>query len=327
MIFITGCNGLVGSFILRNLLQQNFYVRALKRPSSDLSFIEDIKDKVEWVEGDISDITFLDKALKGVHTVIHAAAIVSFSPSDKKNLFKCNVEGTANIINASLNQGVKEFIHISSVAALGRKKGTNTIDESTVWENSPLNTNYAISKYMSELEVWRGMEEGLNVSIVNPSVVLGPGDWNAGSTKIFQYVWNGGKFYTDKMMNYVDVRDVAEIVLRLVNNEKAYGKRFILSGGKISYKDFFELVGKSFNKKSPSIKATPLLSEIAWRVLALKSFFTGQKALITKETVRLSKQSFVYDNSRIRNFLNFQFRPVEETINWVCVELRKKYNV
>lgn len=327
MIFITGCNGLVGSFIVRDLVSRNFYVRALRRSSSDLSLIEDIQDKIEWVEGDICDITQLRKVLKGAHTVIHTAALVSFSPSDKKKLFKTNVEGTSNVVNACLNEGVKELIHISSVAALGRKKNVFTIDEDMIWENSSFNTNYAVSKYLSELEVWRGMEEGLNVTVVNPSVVIGPGNWNEGSSRIFQYVWKEGKFYTEKNLNFIDVRDIAQIVLQLIGNEKAYGNKFILNAGIISYKEFFYKVAQNFNKKAPYIKARPWMGKLAWRVEALKSLITGKKALVTPETARLSQQNFFYDNSKISRFLNFRFRKPDDTINWVCGELRKKYNV
>jgi nucleoside-diphosphate-sugar epimerase len=327
MILITGCNGLIGSFITRNLLSKKYYIRALKRPSGDLSLIGDVVNKIDWVEGDVTDINILEKSLKGIETVIHCAALVSFSSQDRKKLFKINAEGTANIINASLNRGVKEFIHISSVAALGRKKNLTHINENSVWENSDYNTNYAISKYQAELEAWRGMEEGLNVTVLNPSVVLGPGDWEKGSTKIFQYVWNQGKFYSEKKLNFVDVRDISDVVEQLVANEKAYGKRFILNGGQISYKDFFDKVANNFNKKAPYIKAKPWLGELAWRLGALKTFFTGKPSLITKETVKLSQQNFSYDNSKICDFLNFHFRTADETINWVCRELRKKYNV
>ena len=327
MIFITGCNGLIGSYVARNLLAQNYYVRALRRSSSDLSLIKDLESRIEWIEGDINDIGLLEKCLKGVHTVIHTAALVSFSPSEKTTLFKTNVQGTSNLVNVSLKEGVKEFLHISSVAALGRKKNTTHIDENVMWENSSYNTNYAISKYQSELEVWRGMEEGLNVTVVNPSVVLGPGNWNTGSTKIFQYVWNEGKFYTEKEMNYVDVRDVADIVVQLLGNEKAYGRRFILNAGKISYKNFFNKAAEAFHKKAPYVKARLWMGEIAWRLAWLKSLLTGKQSLITKETVRLSQQNFFYNNSKICDFLNFKFRDAEETINWVCRELRKKYNV
>jgi len=327
MIFITGCNGLVGSFIARKLLSENYYIRALKRKDSDLTLVKDIQQKIEWVEGDVQDLPSIEKALTGVDTIIHAAAIVSFVPGDKEKMHKVNVEGTANMINAALSQGVSNFLHISSVAAIGRRKNLLSIDEDIFWENSPYNSNYAISKYMAELEVWRGMEEGLKTIIVNPSIVLGPGSWEDGSTMIFKYGFQENLFYPKGDMNFVDVRDVAEIVVKLLSSEKAIGQRFILNAAALPYKTIFELISKNFDKKSPRILAGPILSEIAWRAAAIKTFLTNGKPGISKETAKASQQNYYYKNSKIVNFLNYNFFPAEETIKWVCGELRKKYNV
>lgn len=325
MIFITGSNGLIGSFIIRKLVSENGSIRALHRKDSNLDMLKDIAHKIEWVEGDISDIGFLDKNLKGVNTVIHAAAVVSYTPSEKKKMFHVNIDGTANIVNASLNNKVKNFIHISSVAALGRKKNSPVVDEKIYWENSTYNTNYAVSKYLAELEVWRGMEEGLNGVIVNPSVVFGPGDWNSGSTKIFKYLWEENNFYTRGEMNFIDVRDVAEIIYRLLNEQKGFGERFILNSIKMPYKEVFFKIADEFGKKRPKFEASAIVSEMAWRMEALRALFTNKNPLITKETARLSRHSFMYDNGKISNLLNYKFIQPEETIQWVCRELIKKY--
>jgi dihydroflavonol-4-reductase len=325
MIFITGCNGLIGSFVARKLLSQNYRIRALKRTSSDLSLIKDISHQIEWVNGDITDITMLEKSLEGINTVIHSAAIVSFTPSDAEMMLKVNVEGTSNIVNASLKNNISRFCHISSIAALGRKKGSALINENSSWENSSYNTNYAQSKYLAELEVWRGTEEGLNAFIINPSVVLGPGDWNAGSSRIFKYVWDEGYFYSRGQANFVDVRDVSEILCRLINSKNMSGERYILNGAKMHYKDLFYKIADGFSKKRPPYKANALLSDIAWRMEVAKSVFTGKKPLITKETVRLSRHTFNYDNTKIKKLLNYEFTDPDKTIKWVCEELVKKY--
>lgn len=327
MIFITGCNGLLGSFIARKLLSQNYRIRALKRTSSDLSLIKDISHQIDWVEGDITDIQLLEKNLVGINTIIHSAAIVSFNPSDVKMMLKVNVEGTANIVNAALKNNINRFCHISSVAALGRKKDSKIINEAAYWENSSYNTHYAQSKYLAELEVWRGMEEGLNAFIINPSVVLGPGDWDMGSAKIFKYIWDQGYFYSSGEANFVDVRDVSEILSRLMISENVRGERYILNGSKMPYKDLFYKIADGFSKNRPPYKANIFLSELAWRIEAVKSFYTGKKPLITKETVRLSSHSFNYDNTKIKKLLNYEFIDPEQTIKWVCGELIKKYNV
>jgi dihydroflavonol-4-reductase len=327
MIFITGSNGLIGSFIVRKLLSHNHTIRALCRKNSDLGLLKDVAHKIEWVEGDITDVRSLEKNLEGIKTVIHAAAIVSFAPSEKNKMFQVNIEGTANVVNAALHNKVDQFVHISSVAALGRRKNLPLVDENIYWENSSYNTNYATSKYFAELEVWRGMEEGLNGFIVNPSVVMGPGNWNEGSTKIFKYLWDESLFYSAGEMNFIDVRDVSDIIYRLMSEEKANRERFLLNASQMPYKEVFYKIADEFGKKRPKFEAGPLLSEFAWRFEALKSMVTGKNPLITKETAKLSRHSFVYDTTKIRKLLNYEFTRPEDTIEWACKELVNKYGV
>ncbi|MBX9851279.1 MAG: NAD-dependent epimerase/dehydratase family protein [Cytophagaceae bacterium] len=327
MIFITGCNGLIGSFVARKLLSQNHHVKALRRGISNLDLVKDISDKIEWVEGDITDITLLEKYMKGADIVIHSAALVSYLPSEKELMLKINTEGTANVVNAALKNNISLFVHISSIAALGRKKNKEIIDENTFWGNSNHNTNYAISKYLSEIEVWRGFEEGLRGFIVNPSVVFGPGNWESGSTRIFKYAWDENLFYSGGEMNFIDVRDVSEIICQLLKEEKAIGQRFILNAHRMPYKDLFSEIAECLGKKKPRYKAGRIISETGWRLAALKSLVTGKDPLITRETARLSGNSFQYDHSKIRNLLNYKFMDPQDTITWVCDELKRRNNV
>ena len=322
MIFLTGATGLVGSYIARRLLEDNTTVRALRRKNSDLSLVKDIAHLIEWVEGDILDVLFLEESLKGVDCIIHAAAVVSFSKRSQGRMMHVNVQGTANLVNAALKNNISRFCHISSVAAIGRGK-SEVIDEESKWEDSHNNTSYAQSKYMAELEVWRGIEEGLDAVIVNPSVVLGPGLINNTSVRLFKYVWNQSPFYTPGEVNYIDVRDVAEIVNQLVEKRNLTG-RFILNAGKISYKELFGKIAENFNRKKPFLKAGSFLSAVAWRVEAIKALITGQEAIITKETARIANQSFFYENTKIRSALNFNFRDINDTIVWTCSVLTKR---
>jgi dihydroflavonol-4-reductase len=324
MIFLTGANGLVGSYIARILLSHNYAIRGLRRKTSDMSLIADIVNKIEWVEGDLTDVQLLDQTIKETDTVIHCAALISFSKKYEKEMFKTNVDGTANMVNACLKNNVKQFCHVSSVAALSRKKNNDLIDEGAVWEASSNNTLYAESKYLSELEVFRGVEEGLNAFIVNPSIIIGPGDWNNGSSKIFKYVYDEYMFYPKGEMNYIDVRDVAEIVFRLLKTE-VKGERFILNAGKIPYKDIFNLMAVRFNKKAPGIEANTLMKELAWRINKITSFFKGNDPLLTKESVKVSGQSYSYNNEKIRSSLNYKFKDVNDSVKWICDELIGRY--
>jgi nucleoside-diphosphate-sugar epimerase len=252
--------------------------------------------------------------------------MISFSSSQKEKMFRSNVEGTANIVNSALKNNVKRFCYISSIAALGRKKKSDNIDETSVWEESSNNTFYAQTKYLAELEVWRGIEEGLNAFIVNPSIVLGPGNWNTGSSRLFKYVFDEKPFYPKGEMNFIDVRDVSDIVCSLLYTETR-GERFILNAGKIPYKDAFFLIADRFKKKRPVYQATRFISEIAWRLYKIRSAFTGKEPLLTKETSRTSGQDYTYSADKIMKLQGVKFRNIGETINWVCDDMIRRKDV
>lgn len=330
MVLITGINGLVGSFLARHFLSKGEKVAGLARPNADLSLLKDVQNQIEWYAGDVLDVLSLEEPVRKADKIIHAAAIVSFAEKDKDLMFKVNVEGTANVVNACLSAGGKYLCFISSVAALGRKIPTNpnsfneliTIDESQQWVDSPLNSNYAKTKYHAELEVWRGIAEGLKAFIVNPSVILGEADWSKSSTQLFKYIYDEKKFYPEGSLNYIDVEDLAKIVYQLFENQTD-NERFILSTAVIQYKDFFDLVAKGFNKKAPSIRISSKISNILWRIEAVRSWFTGKAPLITKETALSSSLHFYYSNKKIKHLLQFEFNTLENSIQRICANLPK----
>lgn len=329
-ILITGITGLLGSFTARRFLKEGFKVVGLKRANSDLSLLQDIESQIVWHEGDILDILLLEKVIEKVNYVVHAAAIVSFAPKDRKKMFKTNVEGTINVVNLCLEKKIKKLCFVSSVAALGRKISNDNftnelikIDEKSTWEDNPLNSNYAKTKYLAEIEVWRGQSEGLNSVIVNPSLILGEADWNKSSTQLLKFVYDEHTFYPAGNLNYVDVEDVVMCIYQLVISDIS-GERFILSAGQIAYKDFFEKVAPKFYKKAPSTLLSKSLTGIVWRLEALRSFFTGNTPLITQETALSSSHSFEYQNDKIKKFLNFSFRDLDESLDRICGNLLKK---
>jgi nucleoside-diphosphate-sugar epimerase len=293
---------------------------------------------IEWVEGDILDIPSLEAAVHSVDFVVHAAAIVSFSPGDKIRMYEVNVEGTANIVNVCLKKGIRKFCHMSSVAALGRSasaiaagkekisSGLNAeivVDEEAKWEDSPYNSHYAQSKYLAELEVWRGIAEGLSAVVVNPSLVLGTGDWKRSSSRVFRYIWQEKPFYTDGQVNWVDVRDVAEIIFLLLEADVS-AKRYILSAGNTSFQQLFYDIADCFNKKRPHIRVRATAAQIIWRLEWIRSQITRKAPLITRETAQLAALSLRYDNEKIRRELRFDFRSISDTIQWCCENYKKQ---
>ena len=329
-ILITGITGLVGSFTARHFLKLGFTVAGLKRQNSDLSLVQNLENQIVWYEGDILDILSLEKAIENVDYVVHAAAIVSFAPKDRDIMFKTNVEGTINVVNICLEKKIKKLCYVSSVAALGRKiPNENTenhvikIDEKATWEENELNSNYAKTKYLAEMEVWRGQSEGLNSVIVNPSLILGEADWNKSSTQLLKYVYDEHNFYPEGNLNYIDVLDVADCIYRLLISDIS-DERFILSVGQISYKDFFAKVARKFNKKPPQTLMGKSFTGIVWRLESIRSFFTGNAPLITKETALSSSHFFEYPNDKIKNALNFSFKDLDESLDRICHNLLQK---
>ncbi|MGC3947234.1 MAG: NAD-dependent epimerase/dehydratase family protein [Chryseolinea sp.] len=216
MIAVTGANGLLGSFVIRKLLEKHDSIVGICRENSDLSLVNDIASRITWRHADIMDPVAFSEALQGVEKVIHTAATVSINPRKADQIMKINVDGTRNVVNACLEHNIKRLVHVSSVAALGSQKGQTRIDEDNKWVDTPFNSVYAQSKYYSELEVFRAYEEGLSAVIVNPSFILAEANWNISSAQFFKYAWEEQPFYISGVMNYVDVLDVAEIVCRLL---------------------------------------------------------------------------------------------------------------
>ena len=323
MILVTGANGLVGSHLIIKLLQQGKLVRALYRTNHTVISHQNLT----WFQGDILDVIALEEAMENVLQVYHCAAIVSFNPKEKEQLFKTNVEGTANVVNACLNAGIDKLLFVSSVAAVGRGKIDEPIEEEMKWVESNNNSAYAKTKYLAEMEVWRGIGEGLDAVIVNPSIILGASDWTKGSAAIFKSVYNEFPWYTEGVNGFVDVQDVVNAMVQLMDSDIT-AERYILSGINGSYKDLFTQIAVEFKKQPPHKKVTPFLAEIVWRLAAIKEKITGTKPLVTKETARTAQSKIYYDNSKLlAAFPSFTYTTLEKSINRICKELIEKYNL
>jgi dihydroflavonol-4-reductase len=332
MIFVTGGTGLVGSHVLLKLAQQFKEFKALKRASSSLDVCksiftyydaDELFTKINWVDGDVNDIPSLEEGMKDCNLLLHCAGIVSFSPSDIELLKKVNIEGTANVMNIALSSGIKKAGFISSIAALGRNSTIGVVDEECHFKPTKLDSNYALSKYFSEQEVWRASAEGLSVIIVNPSVILGFGDWTKGSSQIFEKIYKGLKFYTSGSTGYVDVIDVAESVVQLLFSD-VKNERFIVNGANLKYRDCFDRIAVALGKKKATIKVTAFLKEIAWRGEAVKSLITGKTPLITEETTNSSMTDSTFSTTKIKKRIGFQFTNIDVTIkkyaNWFIAD-------
>ena len=323
-ILVTGGTGFLGAYIIKELVEKNYTVKAIRRSNKLPFFIpQAIFEKVEWIHGDVLDICLLQELMEGVDTVIHSAAKVSFVSSERNEMFKTNIEGTANMVNIALEKNVRRFIHVSSVASLGRTKNGETVDEQNPWAERKFNTNYGISKYTGEMEVWRAIGEGLNAVIVNPSTIIGYGDWNSSSCAIFKTVYDGLPWYTHGINGFVDVEDVARALVQLAETEIA-GERFILNGENYSFRKLFDCIADGFGKKHPHREATPILAAMAWRLEKIKTLISGKPTILTKESARIAQSKTYFDNGKIKKYLpGFVFTPLEQTIQKACASYQK----
>ena len=322
-VLVTGGAGLLGKELISQLLKEGKQVIALfnKTPLANVD-----SDKLQQINCNILDIIGLEEAMLGVDQVYHCAAIVSFNPAQQKEMFKINIEGTANVVNAALNTGVKKLVHVSSVAALGRLRESEPITEKMNWTEETSNSKYGQSKYLGELEVWRGIAEGLDAVIVNPVIILGAGEWNAGSSQLFKTAYNEFPWYTEGVTGFVDVQDVAKAMINLMESDIS-SERFIISAENKSYRDVFNLIARAFNKKQPSKKVTPLLAKIVWRLEAIKSLFSGKNPLLTRETAATAMAVVHFNNSKLLQYLPaFTYKSIEASIINTCGILQQKLN-
>lgn len=321
-IFLTGGAGLVGKELLSQLLDDGYTVRALYHSSP----IEINHPNLEKIQGDILDVVLLEEVFQGISYVFHCAALVSYDPADRYKLLQLNTIGTANIVNECIDSEIKKLVYVSSVAAIGRNRNS-MVNENMTWSEKTNNSQYGRSKYLAEMEVWRGIGEGLNAVIVNPSLILGGDDWSSGSSAIFKSAFDEFPWYSEGMSGFVDVRDVARAMILLMNSDIT-AQRFILSGENVSFRTIFSSIAKCFGKRSPHKKVNPTLAEFVWRLEALKARFSKKKPLLTKETARTSLSTIQFDSSKILKALpGFSFTPIEETIRFTCENLKEKYQL
>ena len=313
----------MGSYIIKELVEKNYSIRAIRRPTSKLPpyISPNIFQGVEWVEGDILDTVSLEDAMSGVDRVIHSAAIISFNKEDKDEMNRVNIMGTANVVNMSLEKNISRFVHVSSVAALGRTKINSHVSEEKKWQDNKNNTHYAISKYKAEMEVWRGVGEGLNAVIINPSTVLGYGDWNTSSCRIFKTVYDGFPWYSTGVNGFVDIEDVAKVAVILLGNSISE-QRFIINAENWSFQELLNTIADGFDKKRPGRRATRGLINLILKLEKIKSIFAGTKPLLTRESARVANSHTYFQNDKILKALpGFSFTPLEESIAKAC----KKY--
>ena len=315
MILVTGATGFLGSVLVRQLLEEDAPVRILRRSSSALDLLGDAADRVEHAVGDITDAASVREAMRGVDAVYHTAAFVGFGgASDADRLHAVNVVGTAHVVDSALAEGVGRLVQTSSQAAFGRpEKAVRVIDETAVWVPSKVNTAYARSKHQGELEVHRGIAEGLDAVIVNPSTIFGPGRAGENTMEIVDKVRHGSMPAAPAGgTNVVDVEDVAA-GHRAAMARGVTGERYFLGSENLRWKTIFDTLADAFDVRGPRIVLPPPLALLAGSLSELAGTLTRSRPTLTRETARISAQFYQYDNTKAREELGITFRPFRAT--------------
>lgn len=317
IVLVTGATGFLGSYLIRLLLDKGYLVRGIRRNNKMANIPVEMMDKVEWIDSDITDVVGMEPAFIGATFVCHCAGLPSFHPKDAARMHKTNVEGTANVVNLCLQHNIAKLIHVSSIAALGRTPERQTLDETSEWVQSQDNSVYAQTKYLAELEVYRGIAEGLHAVIVSPSVIVGSKSWDDGMAGFFKKIDHGLKFCPTGQSGFVDVRDVVIFMENLIRTDYS-GERFILNAVNLKHQAFFQMIAQALKAAPPPILVGPFLAEVAWRVEWLKEKLLGIPPMATKESARASVTHYYYRNEKSLQVPGFSYRPFEQTIQEVA---------
>ena len=337
MILVTGGTGLLGSHLLHELVREQKEVVAVKRSSSNLEEVRrvfgyytngeneltELFGRIRWVDADLRNLADMEQVMQGMDQVFHCAAMVSFQPRDRRKMIRFNTDSTACVVNASLTAGVQKLLHVSSIAAIGRPPEGFPATESLIWSHTKTSTGYAESKFRSEMEVWRGIEEGLKAVIVNPSIILGPGFWERGSSSMFSRVAGGLKYAAPGVTGYVGVQDLVSAMIQLMNSDIS-GERFILSEGDYSYQQVFEMIGTALGVPRELKQVTPSLLRNLSRLDSFAALFRGIR-LITSEHIRAAFGEVHFSAEKVRKALDMEFTPLEQVIGEVAAHYRKEF--
>lgn len=331
MILVTGGTGLVGAHLLYKLCKNHNKIVAIYRNEATQNNTRDIFEmygdvsnykRISWQKADITDIPSLEMVFKDITHVYHAAASVSFNPKDFDLLRKVNIEGTANIVNLCLQYNIKKLCFVSSIATLSETPGIEFIDEESQWNPEEEHSDYSITKFGAEMEVWRGAQEGLPIVMVNPGVIFGFGMWHVNTGSLVKKIRKGLLFYTKGITGVVAVSDVTDVMIELMNSN-IENERFILVNKNISFKDLFTLIAAKLKVKPPKIYAPKWLTEIIWRINSAVSFLTFYKvnSSLNKFSTKSAHHKTHYTGEKIKKSIDFNYTLFETSIEEIAKKL------
>lgn len=313
MILVTGATGHIGNVLIRKLLEQGEKVRALVWRGEDTTPIKALE--VEQVQGDVLDLASLGPAMRGVETVYHLAGIISIMPGRNPFVWRVNVEGTRNMLEAARQAGIRRLVYTSSIHAIARSPHGVAMDESLGFDQNNPYGEYDRSKAAASLEVQKAAIEGLDAVIVCPTGVIGPYDFRG--SELGEVIRSASEartmFYVEGAYDFVDVRDVADGMIAA----HAHGRRgesYILSGQRLSVRYMLETVREVTGKAFASIKIPFSLAEFAARFTPWYYQRTKAKPRFTPYSLEVLQSNSNISHAKAARELGYKSRPLHETI-------------
>ena len=334
MILVTGGTGFVGAHLLYKLVSMGMQVKAMKRKKSSLKRTQEIfsyyskkpkalLSRIEWIDADLNDQDSLERMLTGITKVYHCAGVISFDPEDKELVYQANLYGTRNLLKAALAANVEKFCHLSSSSATDKNFTRSYVTEEMVWRPRHKCSDYARTKFLAELAVMEAMTQGLRAVIVNPTNILGPGSWDAGTSQLFQAVWNGLLLYPEGINGFVDVRDVTTAMILLMDSDIS-GERFIINAENLAYRDVFQWIAQALKVEPPRFRFNALESELAWRGVKVYSRLAGKQPSLTQDNLKILNCHYYYVNEKIKQATDLRFIPIKESIQFIAKKFLQK---
>jgi dihydroflavonol-4-reductase len=312
-VVVTGAAGHIGNVLVRELLSRGESVRAVIPPFEDAVSLAGLK--VEMVEGDVLEINSLKQAFEGSDVVYHLAGIVSISPGMSKLLYRVNVEGTRNVVEACLKTAVRRLVYTSSIHAIKEPPHGTVVDETFPFDPDNVLGDYAKSKAQASLEILKGVDRGLDAVIVCPTGVIGPYDYKISEMGqvIIDFVKRRLKSYIAGAYDLVDVRDVAMGII-LACEKGNSGESYILSGAQITIPDLLLMLEELTGVKAPTVKAPTWLVRLAGIFAPLYYRLTKAKPLFTAYSADVLASNSVISSEKARRELGYSARPTRESL-------------